>query len=165
MLKKDFALLKYKEKSQNDTRLDKWISDVREIMENKSRTTTEFLDDLKNNLYSEDIYVFTPKGDLFNLPVKATALDFAFSIHSDVGAKCIGAGVNSELVPLSQTLRSGDQIEILTSEKQIPKESWLEFVITSKAKYKIKQCLKEEHKEIAANGKEILKRKLNNLKK
>ena len=105
-----------------------------------------------------------PKGDLFNLPVKATALDFAFSVHSDVGAKCIGAKVNSKLVPLSQTLRSGDQIEILTSEKQIPKESWLEFVITSKAKYKIKQCLKEEHKEIAANGKEILKRKLNNLK-
>tara|TARA_X000000950_G_scaffold47750_2_gene55340 strand:+ start:197 stop:2389 length:2193 start_codon:yes stop_codon:yes gene_type:complete len=155
---------KYKEKSQNDTRLDKWISDVREIMENKSRNTTEFLDDFKNNLYSEDIYVFTPKGDLINLPTKATALDFAFSIHSDVGAKCIGAKVNSKLVPLSQTLRSGDQIEILTSEKQVPKESWLEFVITSKAKYKIKQCLKEEHKEIAANGKEILKRKLKNLK-
>ena len=155
---------KYKEKFENDTRLDKWISDVREIMENKSRNTTEFLDDFKNNLYSDEIYVFTPKGDLFNLPTKATALDFAFSVHSDVGAKCIGAKVNSKLVPLSQTLRSGDQIEILTSEKQIPKESWLEFVITSKAKYKIKQCLKEEHKEIAANGKEILKRKLNNLK-
>ena len=155
---------KYKEKFENDTRLDKWISDVREIMENKSRNTTEFLDDFKNNLYSDEIYVFTPKGDLFNLPTKATALDFAFSVHSDVGAKCIGAKVNSKLVPLSQTLRSGDQIEILTSEKQIPKESWLEFVITSKAKYKIKQCLKEEHKEIAENGKEILKRKLNNLK-
>ena len=155
---------KYKEKFQNDTRLDKWISDVREIMENKSRNTTEFLDDFKNNLYSDEIYVFTPKGDLFNLPTKSTALDFAFSVHSEVGAKCIGAKVNSKLVPLSQTLRSGDQIEILTSEKQIPKEAWLEFVITSKAKYKIKQCLKEEHKEIAANGKEILKRKLNNLK-
>jgi len=155
---------KYKEKFENDTRLDKWISDLREIMENKSRNTTEFLDDFKNNLYSDEIYVFTPKGDLFNLPIKATALDFAFSVHSDVGAKCIGAKVNSKLVPLSQTLRSGDQIEILTSEKQIPKEAWLEFVITSKAKYKIKQCLKEERKEIAANGKEILKRKLNNLK-
>lgn len=155
---------KYKEKFKNDTRLDKWISDVREIMENKSRNTTEFLDDFKNNLYSDEIYVFTPKGDLFNLPMKATALDFAFSVHSDVGAKCIGAKVNSKLVPLSQTLRSGDQIEILTSEKQVPKESWLEFVITSKAKYKIKQCLKEEHRVIAANGKEILKRKLNNLK-
>ena len=155
---------KYKEKFENDTRLDKWISDVREIMENKSRNTTEFLDDFKNNLYSDEIYVFTPKGDLFNLPMKATALDFAFSVHSDVGAKCIGAKVNSKLVPLSQTLRSGDQIEILTSKKQIPKEAWLEFVITSKAKYKIKQCLKEEHKKIAANGKEILKRKLKNIK-
>ena len=155
---------KYKEKFENDTRLDKWISDVREIMENKSRNTTEFLDDFKNNLYSDEIYVFTPKGDLFNLPIKATALDFAFSVHSDVGAKCMGAKVNSKLVPLSQTLRSGDQIEILTSEKQIPKEAWLEFVITSKAKYKIKQCLKEERKEIAANGKEILKRKFKKLK-
>ena len=155
---------KYKEKFQNDTRLDKWISDVREIMENKSKNTTEFLDDFKNNLYSDDIYVFTPKGDLFNLPMKATALDFAFSIHSDVGAKCIGAKVNSKLVPLSKTLRSGDQIEILTSDKQVPKEAWLELVITSKAKYKIKQSLKEEHKEISASGKEILERKLRNLK-
>ena len=155
---------KYKEKFQNDTRLDKWISDVREIMENKSKNTTEFLDDFKNNLYSDDIYVFTPKGDLFNLPMKATALDFAFSIHSDVGAKCIGAKVNSKLVPLSKTLRSGDQIEILTSDKQVPKEAWLEFVITSKAKYKIKQSLKEEHKEISSSGKEILERKLRNLK-
>ncbi|MDG1440365.1 MAG: bifunctional (p)ppGpp synthetase/guanosine-3',5'-bis(diphosphate) 3'-pyrophosphohydrolase [Flavobacteriales bacterium] len=155
---------KYKEKFQNDTRLDKWISDVREIMENKSKNTTEFLDDFKNNLYSDDIYVFTPKGDLFNLPMKATALDFAFSIHSDVGAKCIGAKVNSKLVPLSKTLRSGDQIEILTSDKQVPKEAWLEFVITSKAKYKIKQSIKEEHKEISASGKEILERKLRNLK-
>jgi GTP pyrophosphokinase len=133
-------------------------------MENKSKNTTEFLDDFKNNLYSDDIYVFTPKGDLFNLPMKATALDFAFSIHSDVGAKCIGAKVNSKLVPLSKTLRSGDQIEILTSDKQVPKEAWLEFVITSKAKYKIKQSLKEEHKEISARGKEILERKLRNLK-
>ena len=155
---------KYKEQTENDTRLDKWISDIREIMENKSRNTTEFLDEFKNNLYSDEIYVFTPKGDLFTLPLKSTALDFAFSVHSDVGAKCIGAKVNSKLVPLSYLLKSGDQIEILTSKNQIPKEGWLEFVITSKAKYKIKQCLKEERKEIAANGKEILNRKLKNLK-
>ena len=155
---------KYKEQTENDTRLDKWISDIREIMENKSRNTTEFLDEFKNNLYSDEIYVFTPKGDLFCLPLKSTALDFAFSVHSDVGAKCIGAKVNSKLVPLSYLLKSGDQIEILTSKSQIPKEGWLEFVITSKAKYKIKQCLKEERKEIAANGKEILNRKLKNLK-
>ena len=155
---------KYKEKTENDTRLDKWISDIREIMENRSKNTTEFLDEFKNNLYSDEIYVFTPKGDLFPLPLKSTALDFAFSVHSDVGAKCIGAKVNSKLVPLSYVLKSGDQIEILTSKNQIPKEGWLEFVITSKAKYKIKQCLKEERKEIAANGKEILSRKLKNLK-
>jgi GTP diphosphokinase / guanosine-3',5'-bis(diphosphate) 3'-diphosphatase len=155
---------KYKEKTENDTRLDKWISDIREIMENRSRNTTEFLDEFKNNLYSDEIYVFTPKGDLFPLPLKSTALDFAFSVHSDVGAKCIGAKVNSKLVPLSYVLKSGDQIEILTSKNQIPKEGWLEFVITAKAKYKIKQCLKEERKEIAANGKEILNRKLKNLK-
>ena len=155
---------RYKEKTENDTRLDKWISDIREIMENRSRNTTEFLDEFKNNLYSDEIYVFTPKGDLFPLPLKSTALDFAFSVHSDVGAKCIGAKVNSKLVPLSYVLKSGDQIEILTSRSQIPKEGWLEFVITSKAKYKIKQCLKEERKEIAINGKEILNRKLKNLK-
>mgnify|MGYP001170301794 FL=1 len=155
---------KYKEQTENDTRLDKWISDIRGIMENKSRNTTEFLDEFKNNLYSDEIYVFTPKGDLFPLPLKSTALDFAFSVHSDVGAKCIGAKVNSKLIPLSYVLKSGDQIEILTSKNQIPKEGWLEFVITSKAKYKIKQCLKEERKEIAANGKEILNRKLKNLK-
>ena len=155
---------KYKEKTENDTRLDKWISEIREIMENRSKNTTEFLDEFKNNLYSDEIYVFTPKGDLFPLPLKSTALDFAFSVHSDVGAKCIGAKVNSKLVPLSYVLKSGDQIEILTSKNQIPKEGWLDFVITSKAKYKIKQCLKEERKEIAANGKEILSRKLKNLK-
>jgi guanosine-3',5'-bis(diphosphate) 3'-pyrophosphohydrolase len=155
---------KYKEKTDNDTRLDKWISEIREIMENRSKNTTEFLDEFKNNLYSDEIYVFTPKGDLFPLPLKSTALDFAFSVHSDVGAKCIGAKVNSKLVPLSYVLKSGDQIEILTSKNQIPKEGWLDFVITSKAKYKIKQCLKEERKEIAANGKEILSRKLKNLK-
>jgi len=155
---------KYKEKTENDTRLDKWISEIREIMENRSRNTTEFLDEFKNNLYSDEIYVFTPKGDLFPLPLKSTALDFAFSVHSEIGAKCIGAKVNSKLVPLSYVLKSGDQIEILTSKNQIPKEGWLEFVITSKAKYKIKQCLKDERKKIAANGKEILNRKLKNLK-
>ena len=155
---------RYKDQTENNTRLDKWISDIREIMENRSRNTTEFLDEFKNNLYSDEIYVFTPKGDLFSLPVKSTALDFAFSVHSDVGAKCIGAKVNSKLVPLSYSLKSGDQIEILTSKTQVPKEGWLEFVITSKAKYKIKQSLKEEHRVIALDGKEILKRKLKNLK-
>jgi GTP pyrophosphokinase len=154
---------KYKEGNIKTTGFDKWISEIREIMENKS-TTNDFLTDFKTNLYNEEIYVFTPKGDLFTLPQKATALDFAFNVHSDVGVKCIGAKVNSKLVPLSHILKSGDQIEILTSNKQTPKEAWLDFVITSKAKSKIKQNLKEEKKKIASVGKENLIRKLNNLK-
>lgn len=155
---------RYKEGSGKNTGFDKWISEIREIMENKDSNTSDFLDDFKTNLYSDEIYVFTPKGDLFTLPKNATALDFAFSVHTDVGVSCIGAKVNSKLVPLSYALKSGDQIEILTSKKQIPKEAWLEFVITSKAKSKIKQTLKEEKKKLAVNGKEILERKLNALK-
>jgi GTP pyrophosphokinase len=154
---------KYKEGNTKTTGFDEWISEIREIMENKTNTS-EFLSDFKTNLYNEEIYVFTPKGDLFTLPQKATALDFAFSVHSDVGIRCIGAKVNSKLVPLSHTLKSGDQIEILTSNRQTPKEAWLDFVITSKAKSKIKQSLKEDQKNIASIGKENLKRKLNNLK-
>jgi GTP pyrophosphokinase len=154
---------KYKEGSTKTSGLDKWIGEIREIMENKTNTI-DFIDDFKTNLYNEEIYVFTPKGDLFTLPQKATALDFAFSVHSDVGVKCIGAKVNSKLVPLSHQLSSGDQISILTSTKQQPKEAWLDFVITSKAKSKIKQSLKEVEKKIASTGKENLKRKLSNLK-
>ena len=155
---------RYKEGTDKNTGFDKLISEIREIMENKDSNTSDFLDDFKTNLYSDEIYVFTPKGDLFTLPKNATALDFAFSVHTDVGISCIGAKVNSKLVPLSYVLKSGDQIEILTSKKQIPKEAWLDFVITSKAKSKIKQTLKEEKKKLAINGKEILERKLNALK-
>ena len=155
---------RYKEGTDKNTGFDKWISEIREIMENKDSNTSDFLDDFKTNLYSDEIYVFTPKGELFTLPKNATALDFAFSVHTDVGISCIGAKVNSKLVPLSYVLKSGDQIEILTSKKQIPKEAWLDFVITSKAKSKIKQTLKEEKKKLAINGKEILERKLNALK-
>ena len=154
---------KYKEGNSNPSSFDKWISEIREIIENKSNTS-DFLNEFKTNLYNEEIYVFTPKGDLFTLPKKATALDFAFFVHSDIGVKCIGAKVNSKLVPLSYQLKSGDQIEILTSNKQTPKEAWLDFVITSKAKSKIKQSLKEEQKTIASLGKENLIRKLNSLK-
>ncbi len=154
---------KYKEGNSNPSGFDKWISEIREIIENKSNTS-DFLNEFKTNLYNEEIYVFTPKGDLFTLPKKATALDFAFFVHSDIGVKCIGAKVNSKLVPLSYQLKSGDQIEILTSNKQTPKEAWLDFVITSKAKSKIKQSLKEEQKTIASLGKENLIRKLNSLK-
>ena len=116
------------------------------------------------NLFSDEIFIFTPKGSLMQLPTDATALDFAFEIHSDLGAKCIGAKVNHKLVPLSHKLQNGDQVEIITSSKQTPKEDWLNFVVTSKAKSKIKSSLKEEKRRVAEEGKEILERKLKSLK-
>jgi GTP pyrophosphokinase len=116
------------------------------------------------NLFSDEIFIFTPKGALMQLPANATALDFAFEIHSDLGAKCIGAKVNHKLVPLSYQLQNGDQVEIITSNKQNPKEDWLNFVITAKAKSKIKSSLKEEKRKISDEGREILDRKLKSLK-
>jgi GTP pyrophosphokinase len=116
------------------------------------------------NLFSDEIFIFTPKGALIQLPLNATALDFAFEIHTDVGASCIGAKVNHKLVPLSYKLQNGDQVEIITSGKQTPKEDWLNFVVTAKAKAKIKSALKEEKRKIADDGKEILERKLKSLK-
>jgi GTP diphosphokinase / guanosine-3',5'-bis(diphosphate) 3'-diphosphatase len=116
------------------------------------------------SLFSEEIYVFTPNGDLKTLPINATALDFAFHIHSDIGKQCIGAKVNYKLVPLSHKLRSGDQVEILTSKKQKPKEDWMNIVVMPSAKHKIRNALKEEKKVIAEDGKEMLKRKFNSIK-
>ncbi len=142
-----------------ESALDGWINKIRDLLENPDANTLDFIDDFKLNLFSKEIYVFTPNGDLKNLPVGATALDFAFDIHTKIGEKCIGAKVNSKLVPLSNVLKSGDQVEILTSNKQKAKESWLNFVVTAKAKSKIKALLKEEKREIAENGKEILERK------
>ncbi len=155
---------KYKEKKDQKSGFDQWISQIRELIESKDSDALDFIDDFKLNLFSDEIFVFTPNGELKNLPSNATALDFAFEIHSEVGAKCIGAKVNHKLVPLSYKLKSGDQIEILTSAKQKPKKDWLNYVVTSKAKSKIKSSLKEEKKLIAADGKEILQRKFNNLK-
>jgi len=155
---------KYKEDSEQQSGFDKWISEIRELIESKEGDALDFIDDFKMNLFSEEIFIFTPKGDLRTLPVNATALDFAFDVHSEVGAKCIGAKVNHKLVPLSYKLNSGDQIEIITSQKQSPKEDWLNYVVTSKARSRIKAALKEDQKRIAANGKEILERKFNSLK-
>ena len=155
---------KYKEESEQQSGFDKWISEIRELIESKEGDALDFIDDFKMNLFSEEIFIFTPKGDLRTLPANATALDFAFDVHSEVGAKCIGAKVNHKLVPLSYKLNSGDQIEIITSQKQTPKEDWLNYVVTSKARAKIKTALKEEQKRIAADGKEILERKFNSLK-
>lgn len=154
---------KYKE-SSSDSGLDLWVSKVRDLLSNPEANALDFLDDFKMNLFSDEIFIFTPKGDLIQLPIEATALDFAFEIHSDVGARCIGAKVNHKLVPLSYKLQNGDQVEVITSSKQAPKEDWLNFVVTAKAKAKIKSSLKEERRKIAEDGKEILERKLKSLK-
>jgi len=154
---------KYKE-SAAESALDEWIHKIRELLESPETNALDFIDDFKLNLFSDEIFVFTPTGEMRTLPSNSTTLDFAFDIHSDLGSKCIGAKVNHRLVPLSHKLRSGDQIEILTSNKQTPKEDWLNFVVTAKAKSKIKAALKEEKKRLAEDGKEILLRKFRQLK-
>lgn len=154
---------KYKE-SSSDNGLDTWIQKVREMLRNPDSNALDFLDDFKMNLFSDEIFIFTPKGALIQLPSNATALDFAFEIHSDVGASCIGAKVNHKLVPLNYKLQNGDQVEIITSGKQSPKEDWLNIVVTAKAKAKIKSSLKEEKRKIAEDGKEILERKMKSIK-
>lgn len=154
---------KYKE-SNTDNGLDQWIQKVREVLSNPEQNALDFLDDFKMNLFSDEIFIFTPKGTLIQLPNGATALDFAFEIHSDIGATCIGAKVNHKLVPLNHPLQNGDQVEIITSSKQTPKEDWLSFVVTAKAKSKIKSSLKEEKRRVAEDGKEILERKMKSLK-
>lgn len=156
---------KYKDgKTSDETGLEMWIGKVREILEQNDANAIEFVDDFRSNLYSDEVFVFTPKGDLRTLPQGATALDFAFDIHTEIGAHCLGAKVNQKLVPLNFELKNGDQVEILTSKKQKPNESWLQYVVSSKAKSKIKDALKEERKSYIDEGKEIVKRKLKQLK-
>lgn len=154
---------KYKEQT-SENGLDQWIQKVRDVLSSPESNALDFLDDFKMNLFSDEIFIFTPKGDLMKLPFGATALDFAFEIHSDLGTKCIGAKVNHRLVPLSHKLQNGDQVEVISSDKQKPKEDWLNFVITSKAKSKIKSAIREQKIKIAEDGKEILDRKLKSLK-
>lgn len=152
---------KYKENSQErESRIEEWLKKVREALENPDADALEFINDFKLNLFSDEIYVFTPKGDMKTLPAGATALDFAFEIHTKVGEQALGAKVNQKLVPLSHVLQSGDQVEILTSAKQKPNEDWLKFVVTARAKSKIKAALKEQRKQVAEQGKDILKKKL-----
>ena len=155
---------KYKHTSSKESNLDNWINKIRELLENPNSDAIDFIDEFKMNLYSNEIFIFTPNGDLKTLPQYSTPLDFAYEIHTEVGSKCLGAKVNGKLVPFSHTLKSGDQVEIITSEKQTPKKDWLNFVKTSRAKSKIKNALKEEKKKIAFEGKEILSRKLRHLK-
>lgn len=156
---------KYKDSASNhESNLEKWLVRVRETLERQDLTALEFVDDFRGNLFTEEVFAFTPKGELKTLPVGATALDFAFEIHTDIGAKCIGAKVNQKLVPINHVLKNGDQIEILTSSKQKPNEDWLRFVVTQKAKSKIKDLLKEDKRNVADEGKEVLHRKLKQLK-
>ena len=154
---------KYKESSQ-ESALDEWLTRIREMLENPDSNALDFVDDFKLNLFADEIFVFTPKGDLKTLPVNSTALDFAYEIHTDIGSRCIGAKINHRLVPISHKLNSGDQVEILTSDKQRPKEDWLSFVITAKAKGRIKSALKDEKRILGEQGKEIFDRKIKHLK-
>jgi GTP pyrophosphokinase len=156
---------KYKDSNSTaESNLEKWLARVRDLLEQNNHSALDFVDDFRGNLFSEEVFVFTPKGELRTLPYGATALDFAFEIHTQVGSKCIGAKVNNKLVPINYVLKNGDQIEILTSQKQKPHEDWLRFVVSSKAKARIKDELKEDKKKSADEGKEILLRKLKQLK-
>lgn len=151
---------KYKEGNKNnDHHIEEWLAQVREVLNSAESNALDFINDFKLNLFSEEIYVFTPKGEARTLPAKSTALDFAFSIHSDLGLRCIGAKVNYRLVPLSYELANGDQVEIITANRQKPNEDWLNFVVTAKAKNRIKDAFKEEKRRKAEEGKELLKKK------
>lgn len=156
---------KYKEgdTGKGESKLDHFLQHLREILSNPETDTLDFLQDFKLDLFTEEIYIYTPKGEMKVLPKGATALDFAFDVHSELGARCIGAKVNYKLVPLSYELKSGDQVEIITSSKQKPSEDWLNFVTTGKAKSRIKYYLKEEKRKIGEDGREILARKLDHM--
>jgi guanosine-3',5'-bis(diphosphate) 3'-pyrophosphohydrolase len=153
------AHYRYKESHTETNKFDRWIAEIRELLDNPDSSALDFVNDFKLNLFNDEIYVFTPKGELRVLPTGSTILDFAYDIHTQIGNKCIGAKVNNRLVPLSYELQNGDQLEILTSSKQKPNDEWLRFVVSAKAKQRIKQALNEAHKVIAADGKEILERK------
>lgn len=155
---------KYKDDKDPDTGLDEWMNKIREMLQSEDSDALDFVDDFKLNLFSDEIFVYTPKGELKNLPAGSTILDFAYSIHSQVGDRAIGAKVNHDLVPLSHTLVSGDQVEIIVSKKQVPRESWLSFVITARAKHRIKAALKDEYRKYAEEGKELLEKYLSQQK-
>jgi GTP pyrophosphokinase len=155
---------KYKDGEHNeDTELDNWVNTIKDLLENPEPNAIDFLDTFKMNLYATEIFVFTPKGDIKTLPQNATALDFAFSLHTDIGFQCIGAKVNHKLVPLSQVLKSGDQVEILTSKKQVPQSEWLDFVSTAQAKSKLKAFFRKEMRQLIEKGKVLLEEKLASL--
>ncbi len=158
------AHYKYKQGDQKDIGIEAWLNRLQEVLENNTGNAIDFVEDFKLNLYAKEIFVFTPKGDLKSLPQGATALDFAFFIHSEIGKKTRGVRVNDRLVPLSKVLKSGDQIEVITSENIKPSSNWLDFVVTARARSIIKSSINEEKKTHAEEGKEILRRKLKPLK-
>lgn len=154
----------YKQGKQTESGLEGWLNRLQEVLENSDTSALDFVEDFKLNLYATEIFVFTPQGDLKSLPKGSSALDFAFSIHTGLGLKTRGIKVNGKIVPLSHELKSGDQIEIIKSENTKPSANWLDYVITSRAKSKIRSALKEDKKLLAKEGKEILRRKLKQLK-
>lgn len=149
---------------KGETDFDMWLANVREVLENPETSSVDYIDDFKLNLYNKEVFVFTPKGDLFKLPKGATVLDFAFQIHSNLGARCVGARVNGKNATIRQVLSNGDQVEVLSSQSQKPRKEWLSIVNTTKAKTKIKQILREEEAANLELGKELLKRRLKNWK-
>ena len=158
------AHYKYKQGNQKDIGIENWLNRLQEVLENNTGNAVDFVEDFKLNLYAEEIFVFTPNGELKSLPQGSTALDFAFFIHSEIGKKTRGVRVNNRLVPLSKVLKSGDQIEVITSENIKPTINWLDFVVTSRARSIIKSSINEQKKVRAIEGKEILRRKLKSLK-
>lgn len=158
------AHYKYKNGEETEIGIETWLKRLQETLENPNANAVDFVEEFKLNLYAKEIFVFTPKGDLKSLPKGATPLDFAFSIHTNIGLTTRGARVNGKLVPLNHELKSGDQMEIITSTSQKPNANWLDYVITARARSKIKNALKEDNKNIAERGKELLERKLRHLK-
>ncbi len=158
------AHFKYKHGNQKEQGIEEWLNKLQEALESSNGNAVDFVEEFKLNLYSKEIFVFTPKGELISLPKGATPLDFAFSIHTEVGMRTRGAKVNGKLVPLSTVLKSGDQLEIITSDNAKPNQNWLEYATTARARSKIRASLRDEKKSIAADGKETLRRKLKSQK-
>ena len=155
------AHYKYKNADEKEEQgIEEWLNRLQEVLENPTVNAVDFVEQFKLNLYSKEIFVFTPQGDLKSLPKGSTPLDFAFSIHTEIGAHTRGARVNNKLVPLSHVLKSGDQVEIITSDSAKPNINWLDYATTARARAKIKSSLKEEKKQIAEEGKAVLTRKL-----
>jgi guanosine-3',5'-bis(diphosphate) 3'-pyrophosphohydrolase len=158
------AHYKYKHGKEKESGLESWLNKLKDTLEDPDGNAVDFVENFKLNLYAKEIFIFTPKGDIKAIPKGASTLDFAFSVHTEIGMKCRGAKVNGKLRPLNHVLQSGDQVEIITATKQKPNVRWLDFVVTARARGRIKAALKEEQKEIANEGKEVLARKLRSMK-